>query len=200
MLLAQLYTDTNDPNYIFNQARCFQQNSHPDEAISRFREYLRKARNLPAQEREEVQQYIGECEAMKTEALRGRAPAAPADGALEQVKVARADTARRMRTVGLVSAGVGALGLGFGIVMSLQVRAREDEFERKNLVTFNQKDYNSGQRIETLQWVGYAAGVVALGTGALFYFLGSQGDEPRAVSLAPVITRTGGGALLRVRM
>src|SRR5687768_17021374 len=35
-LLAELFTETKDPNYIFNQARCFQQNSRPDEAIGRF--------------------------------------------------------------------------------------------------------------------------------------------------------------------
>ena len=42
-ILSELYADTNDPTYIFNGGRCFQQNGRYEEAILRFREYLRKA-------------------------------------------------------------------------------------------------------------------------------------------------------------
>src|SRR6185436_5837114 len=66
-LLAALFTDTRDPNHIFNQGRCYEQNNRPDEAISRFREYLRKAPSLPPAEAAEVQAHIRDCERMKAE-------------------------------------------------------------------------------------------------------------------------------------
>ena len=45
-LLAELYTATRDPIWIFNQARCYQQNAQLDLALSRFKEYLRKCADL----------------------------------------------------------------------------------------------------------------------------------------------------------
>jgi hypothetical protein len=76
-LLADLYAETNDPTAIYNQARCYQQNARPELAASRFREYLRKAGQLPAAERAEVEAFIREADA---EAARGAAapPAYPA--------------------------------------------------------------------------------------------------------------------------
>lgn len=62
-LLAELYAETNDPTYIYNQARCFQQGGKAQEALVSFREYLRKARDLPADEKAQVQGYIAELEA-----------------------------------------------------------------------------------------------------------------------------------------
>ena len=45
-ILADLYLNTNDPNYIYNQGRCFEQNGENEKAILRFQEYQRK---VPAQ-------------------------------------------------------------------------------------------------------------------------------------------------------
>jgi hypothetical protein len=83
-LLADLYAETNDPTAIYNQARCYQQNARPELAASRFREYLRKAGNISAAERAEVDAFIREADA---EAARRAAypasatPAYPAPGA-----------------------------------------------------------------------------------------------------------------------
>src|SRR5512142_3383585 len=41
-ILAELYMRTRDANYIYNQARCFEQNGKYEEAIARFREYQHK--------------------------------------------------------------------------------------------------------------------------------------------------------------
>jgi hypothetical protein len=48
-ILADLYVDTNDPNYIYNQGRCFEQNGEDEKAIHRFEEYLRKKTLTPAE-------------------------------------------------------------------------------------------------------------------------------------------------------
>jgi hypothetical protein len=63
-ILSDLYIDTRDATYIFNQARCFEQNNHCDEAVGRFREYLRKATGLSAEERTDTEKHIADCEAL----------------------------------------------------------------------------------------------------------------------------------------
>ena len=61
-ILAELYVETDDPTWLFNQGRCFEQNTRHVEAISRFKEYLRKATNLSQAERTEAESHIAECE------------------------------------------------------------------------------------------------------------------------------------------
>jgi hypothetical protein len=62
-ILADLYLDTKDPTHIYNQGRCFEQNGHNDQAILRFREYLRKAEHLPAADVAAVEQKIADLQA-----------------------------------------------------------------------------------------------------------------------------------------
>jgi hypothetical protein len=81
-LLAELYAATEDPIWIFNQGRCFQQNGDPGHAITRFREYLRKAKTAPkgvvgASDISEAEQYIKELEAEITAQNKKGAPSEP---------------------------------------------------------------------------------------------------------------------------
>jgi hypothetical protein len=66
-LLADLYAETGNENFVYNQARCYEQNGRPDEAILRFREYLRIARDLDPDETAKVERHIAECKTMKAE-------------------------------------------------------------------------------------------------------------------------------------
>jgi hypothetical protein len=68
--LGDLYVETNDPTLLYNQARCYEQNNQNQQAIDRFREYLRKTgAQLSPETRAEVEQHIAECKArMKEEA------------------------------------------------------------------------------------------------------------------------------------
>ena len=59
-ILADLYVDTNDPTYLFNQGRCFEQNGKYDQAVLRFKEYLLKAKNLSPTESDAVLKKINE--------------------------------------------------------------------------------------------------------------------------------------------
>ena len=59
-ILADLYVDTNDSVYLYNQGRCFEQNGKNDQAVLRFKEYLRKAKKLPKTESDAVLQKIAE--------------------------------------------------------------------------------------------------------------------------------------------
>lgn len=65
--LAQLYAETHNANFVYNQARCYEQASRPDEAIGRFREYLRLAKNISGAERADVERHIEECRELKAE-------------------------------------------------------------------------------------------------------------------------------------
>jgi hypothetical protein len=59
-LLAELWVATRDAGFLYNQARCYEQSGQNDLAASRFREYLRKAGSLPAEEVEAVNRRIDE--------------------------------------------------------------------------------------------------------------------------------------------
>jgi hypothetical protein len=66
--LGDLYVETNDPTLLYNQARCYEQNSQNRQAIDRFREYLRKTgAQLTPESRAEVEQHIAECKARMKE-------------------------------------------------------------------------------------------------------------------------------------
>jgi hypothetical protein len=62
-ILAELFIDTGDTTYLYNQGRCYEQNVRYVEAAERFREYLRKAGKLGADDRAEVDKHIADCEA-----------------------------------------------------------------------------------------------------------------------------------------
>ncbi len=76
-LLAELIAERNDPNAIYNQARCYQSNGQPEPALSRFKEYLRGAPRLSARERRQVEQYMRELEQELDARARRAALAAP---------------------------------------------------------------------------------------------------------------------------
>ena len=59
-LLAELWVATGDATFLYNQGRCYEQSGQNDLAASRFREYMRKAPGLPAEEVEAVNRRIDE--------------------------------------------------------------------------------------------------------------------------------------------
>jgi len=62
-ILSDLYLDTKDPNYLYNQGRCLEQNGQYSPAILRFEEYLRKAKNLSPAETEDAHKRIDDAQA-----------------------------------------------------------------------------------------------------------------------------------------
>jgi tetratricopeptide (TPR) repeat protein len=64
-LFAKLYAETLHPNYLRNIGRCYQNLGEPDRAISSFRDYLRKGKDISRAERTEIDGYIAEMEALK---------------------------------------------------------------------------------------------------------------------------------------
>jgi hypothetical protein len=62
-ILADLFVETRDPVYIFNQGRCFEQNRRYEDAIARFEEYLRagETMKLGPEDRAAAEKHIADC-------------------------------------------------------------------------------------------------------------------------------------------
>ena len=61
-ILVDLFIDTDDPTYIFNQGRCFEQGNRYEDAIGKFREYLRKAKDASAADKADAEKHIADCQ------------------------------------------------------------------------------------------------------------------------------------------
>jgi tetratricopeptide (TPR) repeat protein len=78
-IYTKLYAEKLHPTFLRNIARCYQNLADPDHAISSFREYLRKAKDIGPEERTEVEGYIKEMEDLqKKNAAAAAPPVAPA--------------------------------------------------------------------------------------------------------------------------
>src|SRR6187431_1851310 len=62
-ILVDLYVETQHPNYIYNQARCFERNGKYDQALLSYEDYLRKAKDVGTAERADVEKAITELRA-----------------------------------------------------------------------------------------------------------------------------------------
>jgi hypothetical protein len=76
-ILVDLYVETQHPNYIYNQARCFERNGKYDQALLSYEDYLRKATNLGEAERAQVEKSIGELRAKMNAPASPVSPGAP---------------------------------------------------------------------------------------------------------------------------
>jgi hypothetical protein len=77
-VLTDLYSDTGNPIYLRNIARCYQRLRDPDRAIASFEEYLLRGKDIPAHEREEVKGFIREQEELKRRSAEASAAGKPA--------------------------------------------------------------------------------------------------------------------------
>jgi hypothetical protein len=77
-LFAKLYAETLHPVYLRNIGRCHQKMREPQKAIDTFRDYLAKSKKIGAEERQEIDGYIKEMEALRDEQAKTAKPAEPA--------------------------------------------------------------------------------------------------------------------------
>ena len=76
-IYTKLYAEKLHPTYLRNIGRCYQNLGEPERAISSFREYLRKAKGMPVDERKEVEGYIAEMEELQKQNAAAAQPVAP---------------------------------------------------------------------------------------------------------------------------
>jgi hypothetical protein len=203
-LLAELFAETRDPNYIYNQGRCFERNGKNVDALLSFREYLRIAGNLPEAEKQDVERHIAELQAASA-AQEPTAPppverAMPPAANIELPKPPAASKGAGLRTAGIVTASVGAAAVIAGVVFGLQARSIESEVtsDNNNRQTYDRKKDDRGRLYANLQWVSYGVGGAALAGGALLYYFGHRAAQtPASLALVPVLAPDHAGASLQ---
>jgi hypothetical protein len=210
-ILGELYAETLDPTLIYNQGRCYQQNRRPEDAIARFQEYLRKAKELPEAERAEVEGFIRELEAEAKARSGSPQDRSKIGEAVPSVAAAAShgDRGRSLRIAGLAVGSAGVVALIAAVYLSVKVASLEDEvtqYAREHTRIEDRPALNSrladGGRFETWQFISYGVAAGALATGATLFVLGSRaGRSPdeASVSLVPLLGARGGGAILHAR-
>jgi hypothetical protein len=209
-ILSDRFIDTKDPTYIYNQARCFEQNNRCEDAIGRFREYLRLATQLPPADRAATEKHIADCQALLGPKVApepvpqgalepiprpGTSPAAAA--AIQPPTVPQADVAsgaapvanpgRGLRIAGIACGVLGLAAVGTGIYYYTQARSYSDKVSAQPI--HNPSDDSAGKHAQTMQWVFYGAGAAAIATGTVLYVLGrAPADASRATTaIAPML-------------
>jgi hypothetical protein len=202
-LLADLYAETDDPTYIYNQGRCFEQNGRTNEAVTRFREYLRKATAAAPEERRQLEKHIAELE---TEG-HAAAPAVTPSPAAAPVVVVQApptetspERAHHLKVLALVTAGVGVVAVGGGVAMGLRASSLSTEVSNDARTgNYSQSKFDSGERAQTLEIVAYSVGAAALITSGILYYLGAASGQPHEAPAVTVSLGAGGlGAGMRM--
>lgn len=221
-LLTDLYLATNDPTYIFNQGRCFEQNNRYEDALGRFREYLRKAGDASGVDKADAQKHITELQGLvgKKDAEGALAPLPPASEATKRATIPPPEppvepaVPRSLRTpvaTGVVAeqpappapiAGGAGLRLGGVVVASVGAAAlvgglvlnlKYNSTIGEIQGGWNDGKYSSNQTYKTASQIGYGVGSACLVGGAVLYYLGWNAGQ---ATVAPAALAGGGGATL----
>jgi hypothetical protein len=208
-LLSDLYVETGDPNFVFNQGRCFEQNGRYQDALNRFHEFVRKLKDAGMPADTNVERHIADCQAMLDKQagvpLTGRAavpaaaglltppapePSAPATPpasveAIAQSAPAATPSGAGLRIAGLATMALGAAGLTTGLILNLKANQLADELERSDLSYSRQSD-STRSSYETWGWVSYGVGAACVAGGAALYFLGRRQDPGGPLAFVPV--------------
>lgn len=214
-ILAELYVETNDITYLFNQGRCFEQNRRYEDAIARFREYLMKGEaTLSDADRALTKKHIETCElympklerrsplvpdpASATSTVQSSPPQGAAEvpaGTVVAPAAADAKAGSGLRIAGIALGAVGVAALGMGLAFNLKVNSMASDLEKPD--NFDRDTDSSRKTYKTLGWVGYGAGAACLAGGSLLYYLGRRaGRSSPSAGVALVPTLAPGGALL----
>ena len=220
-ILTDLFLETADATYLYNQGRCFEQNHRYEDAVSRFREYLIKAPQLTNDEKAETQghidaclSYLGKAEVRPTAAAPPVQPAvpvvvaplpagvyAPTSTSLSPVAATTQTTSRQdgqagfgLRVAGIATAVAGGAAGLTAVLLNLKVNSMSSDLE---------SHYSSGTRStqeghKMLSQVAYGVGAACILGGAALYYLGwrkGQGSSAR-VALAPMVAAGQLGAAL----
>ena len=201
-ILSELFVDTRNYVYIYNQARCYQQSSRFAEALAHFQEYLRAGKKLSKDEKADAQKHIDECKSL----LAGQpsqppvAPPTPAPVAAPQPlppapavapMVAQQSNPRParesgsgLRTAGIVTAAVGGAGLIAGVILNLKVNSMASDIQKVDGYTPGKE--SDRKNYESLGWLSYGAGAACVATGAVLYYLGLRAGSAGSTSVALV--------------
>jgi len=219
-ILSDLFVDSEDPIYIFNQARCFQQNGRYGDAVVRFEEYLRTAdANMNASDKAAAEKHLADCRE-KVAQERGSSTSQPATLALPPPTPEPAPTpalapqpptssvvntapqrGRHLLTAGIITGAVGVAAVAGGVVMALKANSMANEMEGE-VGSYSPGKENDQKRYKTLSWVGYGVGAACVATGAILIGVGISSRSSSGTStstdlaLVPAVSPRQVGAML----
>jgi len=212
-LLADLYVQTDDPTYIYNQGRCYEQNHQWESAIDRFREYLRKEEKIGPKLSAEVEKHIADCRRFQEEETARTAPLSePAHAAPPPPPVAPpppvvvvqppptppapvVHPGSSLRVTGIVVGSVGLATLATAIALNLKANSLANDAN----LTQDPATKSSQQSYKTGAIVCYGIGGAAVLTGVTLYLLGRSKGAIESQTLAIVPTWSPGEAGLAIR-
>jgi hypothetical protein len=178
--LVELYVETKDANYIYNQARCYEQNNRPDEAISRFEEFVRRATDLTPEEKADVQRHLRECEQMKRRlaaAPSAPPPAVPATPTVTSRAPPPPPVPRSRLATGLFGVAAGAVAVGVGAAIGARV------MQGKVLDRYDENQAKWGGRFNVLEVSAIVVGGLCTIGGATVYFTSGASPGDAGVAL-----------------
>ncbi len=207
-LLSDLYVETNDPNFVFNQGRCFEQNGRYQDALNRFREYARKLNDAGKSVDPSVERHIADCQAMLGKASPPPAPMpvqppglpapvtpavspapAPTTPAMPPADLAqparKSNPGSGLRSAGLAVGGLGVAGLAIGVILNVKANQLTDELQRSEL-SYSQKRDATRSSYKTWGWVSYGVGAACVAGGAALYLLGRRHGQSEQLAFVPV--------------
>jgi tetratricopeptide (TPR) repeat protein len=199
-ILTDLYIETGDATYLYNQGRCYEQNVRYVEAAERFREYLRKAPKLTGTEQAEVEKHIADCEVAIAKSrppepapasqplpppVPQPAPAPPPPVELTQPGPAPVPAVRPwQRTAKWIATGAAVAFLGLGVAEHLIYYGKNNDYNDDPACVAGTggskcKDLaDSADTAQIVSIVGYGAAAVATGLAVTFWLT----DKPAAPS------------------
>jgi hypothetical protein len=202
-ILSDLFLDTRDPTYVYNQGRCFEQAARYQDAIRRFQEYLRTAKKLSRDEQNDARKHIADCqdllakESQPSTSTPAPAPViqqlpavVPAPAPVQPTVVVQqpsvdGSSGSASRIAGLIVAGTGGALLVTGVVLNLKANSMSRDLE-----SYYQKSTNtSRETYKTLSQVSYGVGAACVAGGAVLYYLGwnKVQTSSASVALAPAV-------------
>lgn len=200
-ILVDLYVDTKNPNYICNQARCYEQGRRYEDVIGQFQEYLRLGAMLSSSDKDDAEKHIAECRKLlaeepadavpspaKATVAQPQSPApAPTPTIVQVLSPAKPAPTRGagMRAAGIVTASVGLAGLLTGLVLNLKVNSMASEL--KSPGGYSDVKESDRKTYATIGRIGYGVGAGCILAGAVLYYLGWQAgaESSQGMALAP---------------
>jgi tetratricopeptide (TPR) repeat protein len=220
-ILSELFIDTKDSTYIFNQARCYEQSRRYQDAIARFDEFLQtNPEKLSSDDKAAAEKHLSTCKERLADE-RGTSPAQPAtqlsppaaapslvptpkpepsppivvEPAPQQI--AQPTGGRGLLTAGIITGSVGVLAVAGGVVLNLKSNSMINNMET-GVGAYSAANDNDQKTYKTLAWVGYGVGAACVATGAVLVGIGIK-SGPNAstnVALVPAVGPGHMGAML----
>jgi hypothetical protein len=221
-ILADLFVETRQPVYIFNQGRCFEQNRRYEDAIARFEEYLRagETAGLSAEDRAAAEKHIADCKSRVPETsnkVQATAPPSfvppppsaapipepvstpqPAAGLVEQPQPQPEPPKGRSKllTAGIIVGAVGVAAVGLGMGFNVKANSMVNDMHTK-VDYYSENTNSSRESYQILAWVGYIGGAALVATGVVLVAVGaSRGRSSQSVALVPTVGPDQAGMLL----